>query len=116
MRIAKKQVNRINSACKNNWKFDLYYFVCQSEKALIKQIQLDDKCYLQFRLEYNSQNQIVLHISRYTKIDEHNAVSNGLDKFKILSEKAEVRKITSELVNYTAELTNERLLDINAHI
>lgn len=116
MKIAKKQVHRINSECQNNWEFDLYYFVCHSEKTLIKQVELNNTCYLQFRLEYNSRNQIILHMSRYTKIDNDIAISTGLGKIKILNEIAEPRKITSKLVNYTAELTNERLLEISKHI
>ena len=55
-------------------------------------------------------------MSRYTKIDNDIAISTGLGKIKILNEIAEPRKITSKLVNYTAELTNERLLEISKHI
>ncbi len=63
--MIQEQIIKINSMCENNWRLDVQYYLYHDEKTLIKQIDLDNTHYLEFRLSYNSKNQVVLHISKF---------------------------------------------------
>lgn len=115
-KIQTKQVQQINKACNNGWRLDTQYFLYHGEKRLIKNIELDAENYLQFSLNYNYQNQITLHISKYN----HNpndtfAVSSGLGKSKVLDATPLKRKAVIKLIDYTCQLDNNKLMEINEH-
>lgn len=113
-KITKTQLENINNKCKNDWRFDVQYFLYHSEKTLIKQLKLDNEHYLEFSLRYNYKNQISLHIGKfYHKIGEHFATSSGLGKSKILNEEQATRKNFNKLIEYTNILTNDELIRIN---
>lgn len=113
-KITKTQLENINNRCRNDWRFDVQYFLYHSEKTLIKQIKLDNEHYLEFALRYNYKNQISLHISKfYHKLGEHFATSSGLGKSKILNEEQATRKSFNKLIEYTNILTNDELMKIN---
>lgn len=113
-KITKTQLENINNKCRNDWRFDVQYFLCHNEKTLIKQIKLDNEHYLEFDLRYNYKNQISLHISKFEhKIGEHFATSHGLGKSKILNEEQATRKNFNKLIEYTNILTNDELMRIN---
>ena len=114
MKITKKQVDSINNQCANGWELDVQYFLFHGEKTLIKQIQLDDENYLEFAIRYNYKNQVSLHISKYYhKIGENYSSTNGMGKNKILDETQVKRKNVNNLVSFTKNLNDEKLLEIN---
>lgn len=63
--ITREQLNQINKMCSNGWKFDLDLFLSHNEKTLMKHIQIDDEHYLEYKLEFNHDKQIVLHITKF---------------------------------------------------
>lgn len=63
--ITQQQLQKINNMCSNEWMLDLQYLIYHKEKTLIKRIRLDEEHYLEYRLGYNSQNLIYLHISKF---------------------------------------------------
>ena len=114
-KITKTQLENINNRCRNDWRFDVQYFMYHSEKTLIKQIKLDNENYLEFALRYNYKNQISLHISKfYHEQGAYFATSHGLGKSKILNEEQATRKNFNKLIEYTNILTNDELMKINA--
>ena len=113
-KITKTQLENINNRCRNDWRFDVQYFMYHSEKTLIKQIKLDNENYLEFALRYNYKNQISLHISKfYHEQGAYFATSHGLGKSKILNEEQATRKNFNKLIEYTNILTNDELMRIN---
>ena len=92
-KITREQIQKINNNCKNNWELDIQYFIFHSEKTLKKIIELDTEHYLEFRIDYNYNNQITLFINKfYHKANDDFATSNGLGKKKILEESPAPRK------------------------
>ncbi len=113
--ITRKQIQEINNKCSNNWNFDTIYFICHSEKTLIKKLKIDDTGYLENRLNYNNENQISLHISKfeYSK-DKETAITSGMGKTAILDETQYKRKTLNNLIAHTEKLTDKELLKINS--
>lgn len=113
--MSKKQIQEINNKCSNNWNFDISYFVYHSEKTLIKKLKVDDTGYLEFRLYYNNENQIALHISKFEyDRDGKTATIEGLGKITTLDLKKHKRRIFNNLIAFTDKLTDDELLQINA--
>lgn len=114
--ITVAQILKINNACSNDWKLDTQYYIYHGEKQLVKCIELDEEHYLEFSLNYNYNNQISLHISKfYHKQGEEFASSNGLGKRAILEETQVKRKNINKLIDFTSQLDNNKLLEINQH-
>lgn len=114
-KITREQIQKINSKCKNSWELDIQYFIFHNEKTLKKIIKLDEEHYLEFKIDYNYKNQIVLFINKfYHKLGEDYATSNGLGKKKILEETPASRKSINKLIEYTETLTDEQLMQINS--
>ena len=114
-KITREQIKKINSKCQNGWELDIQYFIFHNEKTLKKIIELDAEHYLEFKIDYNYQNQIVLFINKfYHKLGEDYATSNGLGKKKILEETPASRKSINKLIEYTETLTDEQLMQINS--
>lgn len=114
MKITHDQIVKINKNCDNDWHLDVQYYLYHNEKTLIKQIDLDETHYLEFRLYYNNQNQVSLHISKYYHGEGDNfASSHGLGKNAIIEEIPTKRKMINNLIEYTSTLSNEELLKIN---
>ena len=111
-KITIKQINDLNSRCKNNWEFDIGYFVTHQEKTFIKRIKVDDEGYLKFKLCYNSQNQIALNIIKYKYIPS----MEELIKTKLVDNTKYTRKNINNLIIVTARFTDEELLKINSGI
>lgn len=63
-KITVDQITKINNMCSNEWMLDVDFFLFHNEKTLIKRIKLGEDDYLSFRLRYNSENQIYLHIAK----------------------------------------------------
>ena len=104
----------INSKCKNGWGLDIQYFIFHTEKTLKKIIELDTEHYLEFRLDYNYNNQITLFINKfYHKTNDNFATSSGLGKKKILEETPATRKNINRLIELTEKLTDDELMKIN---
>lgn len=114
MKITHEQIMKINKMCDNDWHLDVQYYLYHNEKTLIKQIDLDETHYLEFRLYYNNQNQVSLHISKYYHGEGDTfASSHGLGKNAIIEEIPTKRKMINNLIEYTSTLSNEELLKIN---
>lgn len=114
-KITREQIENINKKCINGWELDIQYFIFHNEKTLKKIIELDAEHYLEFKIDYNYQNQIVLFINKfYHKLGEDYATSNGLGKKKILEEIPASRKSINKLIEYTETLTDEQLMQINS--
>ena len=115
--MTKKQVEELNIRCKNDWKFDVTYFVYHTEKTFIKRIKLQSEGYLEFRIYYNSENQVALHISKFTYTsDKACATTEGLGKIIVIDNTKYTRKNINNLIIVTARLTDEELLKINSEI
>ena len=114
-KITREQIQKINNKCKNGWELDIQFFIFHNEKTLKKIIELDEEHYLEFKIDYNYKNQIVLFINKfYHKLGEDYATSNGLGKKKMLEETPESRKNINKLIEYTETLTDEQLMQINS--
>lgn len=113
-KLTREQIETINSKCKNGWKLDIQYFIFHSERTLKKIIELDTEHYLEFRLDYNYNNQITLFISKfYHKANDDFATSSGLGKKKLLEETPSTRKSINKLIEITEQLTDDELMKIN---
>ena len=113
-KITREQLQKINNNCRNNWELDIQYFIFHSEKTLKKIIELDTEHYLEFRIDYNYNNQITLFINKfYHKANDEFATSNGLGKKKILEESPAPRKSINKLIEFTKTLTDDELMKIN---
>lgn len=113
-KMTKEQIISLNNLCSNDWKLDVQYYIFHNEKTLVKQINIDNENYLEFAIRYNYKNQILLHISKfYHKKDENFASTSGLGKSIILNETSSKRKNVNNLIKFTKNLTDEKLLDIN---
>ena len=112
--ITREQLNQINKMCSNGWAFDLDLFLSHNEKTLMKHIKIDDENYLRYKLEFNYDKQIVLHISKfYHKPQTQYATTHGMGKCKVLVEAPAKRKDLKKLILLTKDLTDKQLLDIN---
>ena len=113
-KITQEQLAKINNKCDNEWMLDLEYYLYHNEKTLIKRIRLDDEHYLEYRLHYNYNNQITVHISKfYHKSQDIFASTTGMGKTKVLVETPARRKEVNNLIRLTKDLTNEKLIEIN---
>lgn len=113
-KMTKEQLQKINNSCKNEWTFDLQYFLMHSEKTLIKHITIDDENYLQFKIDFDYENKIILRISKFHhKANDYFASSSGLGKKKILEETPAPRKSINKLIRLTEKLTDNELMKIN---
>lgn len=116
-KITREQIQKINKSCKNGWELDIQYFIFHSQKALKKIIELDTEHYLEFRIDYNYNNQITLFINKfYHKANDEFSTSNGLGKKKILEETPVTRKSINKLIEITEQLTDNELMKINNEI
>ena len=114
-KVTREQIEKINNKCKNDWELDIQFFIFHNEKTLKKIIELDEEHYLEFKIDYNYKNQIVLFINKfYHKTGENFATSNGLGKKKMLEETSASRKSINKLIEYTEKLTDEQLIQINS--
>jgi len=114
MCLKKEQILNINSRCRNDWELDVKYYLMYKEKVLMKRIDLDEQNFLEFLLRYTPENKTEIHISKFFhKPDEEVATTSGLGKTAILDDTAVKRKNVNKLIEYTKELTDEKLLEIN---
>lgn len=112
--ITNELINDINNKCKNDWKLDISYYIFHKEKTLIKRIKLDEQNYLEFALRYNRQNQVSLHISKfYQEKGDNYASTSGMGKIEILDITQFKRKNINNLISFTNDLDDEKLLEIN---
>lgn len=113
-KITHEEITRINRTCDNDWHLDVQYYLYHNQKTLIKNIDLDETHYLEFRLYYNSKNQVTLHISKYYHGEGDTfASSHGLGKSTIIEEIPTKRKMLNNLIEYTSSLSNDELMEIN---
>ena len=104
-------IARINSRCRNGWKFEKEYFVLNFHTGLYKTINIDNKSCWKFILSYNFQNQIILHINKYyINQEKGNYFSKGIGKTNILSKKKAIRKDINNLIEFTKVLTDDELM------
>lgn len=112
--ITRKQIHNINCRCSNGWFLDVEFYLLYEIKDLIKQIELDPKNYLQFRLSYNDSQQVTLSIEKYFhKENDKLAVTSGTDKRVIVEKAPAKRKSLDNLIKFTRILNNEKLMKIN---
>lgn len=113
-KITTKQIQQINNACSNGWRLDTQYYIYHGEKQLVKCIEIDEEHYLEFSLGYTYNNQISLHISKfYHKQGEEFASTSGLGKRTILEDIQAKRKNINKLIDFTSQLDNNKLMEIN---
>lgn len=113
-KLTKEQIQKINNNCRNGWGLDLRHFMFHNEKTLFKNIDLDDEHYINFKLEYNYNNQITLYFNKfYHKTGEDYATSTGLGKSRILDKTQATRKNLNNLIELTDQLTDDKLMQIN---
>lgn len=112
--LTREQLQKINESCSNEWRLDIQYFMFHNEKQLTKNIELENNYFLSFKLYFDRNNQITLHISKNLR-QEGYSTSEGLGKFKRLDSTMFARKNLKELYKYTEILNDEKLLEINAN-
>lgn len=112
-RIRPEQITSINSKCSNGWVLDPLYFASFGEKTLIKRVKIDNQHFFEFKIRYNSNNQIELHISKYFQETEDKlAVTSGLGKNIILEEIPLKRKSVNNLIAITEKMNEQKLLEL----
>lgn len=118
--ITKAEVEKINGKCKNDWKFDTYYFLLHSgEKTLSKKIDIDEshflKCQLYFSDRYENfrkvGSEITLHISQFTHTGGDFASSSGLGLFRTIPYD-KPRRSFADLEKLTEIIDEKYILDI----
>lgn len=111
--LTSEEIQAIHSKCSNDWRLNRELYIYHEEKALTKQIDIDNENYIEFTIRYNSKRQIILTISKYYhKQNERLAVTSGADKRIMLEETPVKRKNVNNLINYTKELTENKLLEL----
>lgn len=112
-KLTDAEVQAIHSKCSNDWRLNRELYIFHQEKALTKQIDIDNENYTEFTIRYNSKRQIILTISRYYhKQNERLAVTSGAYKRIILEETAFKRKSVNNLIAFTGKLTASKLLEL----
>lgn len=112
--ITREKIQSINSKCWNGWGLDTEYYVTHGGKTLVKNIQIDNENYLQFRLTYNSSNQVTLSINKcFREKGKDYAIKTGNGKTKVLNKRQLTKKSINNLISFTEKLTNAKLLEIN---
>lgn len=112
--IKKEQILKINNACSNDWQLNMFYYATHQVKTLIKRIRIDSQNFLEFELCYNSQNQVSLKIRKYYhEVNETLAVTSGAYKTIILDETSAKRKNVNNLIPFTRNLNNDKLLELS---
>lgn len=118
--ITKAEVEKINGKCKNDWKFDTYYFMLHSgEKTLSKKIDIDEthflKCQLYFSERYERFEkvglEITLHIAYFTHTGGDFASSSGLGIFRTINYE-KPRRSFADLEKLTEIIDDQYILDI----
>ena len=113
--MTKQQITEINHKCYNNWRFNIVFWVYHSQKTLFKKLKVDDTGFFEFSLNYNIENQIVLHISKFNYIkDIETAVCEEKGKIIILDNTSNKRRNIKKLIDITEQLTDEQLLKLNS--
>lgn len=118
--ITKAEVEKINGKCKNDWKFDTYYFMLHSgEKMLSKKIDIDEthflKCQLYFSERYERFRkvglEITLHIGYFTHTGGDFASGSGLGLFRTIPYE-KPRRSFADLEKLTKIINDQYILDI----
>lgn len=111
--LTSEEIQAIHSKCSNDWRLNRELYIYHEEKALTKQIDIDNENYIEFTIRYNSKRQIILTISKYYhKKNQRLAVTSGVAKRIMLEETPVKRKNVNNLINYTKELTENKLLEL----
>lgn len=111
--LTSEEIQAIHSKCSNDWRLNRELYIFHQEKALIKQIDIDNENYTEFTIRYNSKRQIILTISRYYhKQNRGMPVTSGAYKKIMLEEKAVKRKNINNLIAFTGKLTESKLLEL----
>ena len=117
--ITREQIKKWESECKNDFKFDIRYWMYHQEKTLTKRINLDDKTYLEVHLmfynKYENYRQvgyyINVNISKYY-IEGEMAVSHGLGISYKLNNEIYQKRSFKELQKATAFINNDLIMSI----
>ena len=113
-KVSREKIDRVNSKCKNNWKFDTEYYLCFSKNALFKYIKIDEQHFLQFTLKYNTEKQIILRITKFDYNTETGLLStSGLGKIKVLNETQAKRENINNLIELANKFSDDELLEMN---
>ncbi len=111
--LTSEEIQAIHSKCSNDWRLNRELYIYHEEKALIKQIGIDNENYIEFTIRYNSKRQIILTISKYYhKQNETLAVTSGAYKRIMLEETPVKRKNVNNLIAFTEKLTENKLLEL----
>lgn len=118
-KLLKSDVEKWEKDCKNDFKFDIRYYLYHNEKTLTKRINLDDKTYLEVHLmfynKYENYRQvgyyININISKYY-IEGEMAVSHGLGISYKLNETVYQKRSFKELQKATAYINNDLVMSI----
>lgn len=111
--ITQEQITSVNSKCSNGWVLDTFYYAGFGEKTLQKRVKIDNQHFFEFKLRYNSNNQVELHISKYfQETDDTLPVTSGLGKNIILEEIPVKRKSVNNLTAITEKMTEQKLLEL----
>ena len=111
--LTSEEIQAIHSKCSNDWRLNRELYIYHEEKALTKQIDIDNENYIEFTIRYNSKRQIILTISKYYhKKNQRLAVTSGAAKRIMLEETPVKRKNVNNLIAFTEKLTQKKLLEL----
>lgn len=111
--LTSEEIQAIHSKCSNDWRLNRELYIYHEEKALTKQIDIDNENYTEFTIRYNSKRQIILTISKYYhKQNKRLAVTSGAAKRIMLEETPVKRKNVNNLIAFTEKLTESKLLEL----
>lgn len=115
-KLLKSDIEKWESECKNNFKFDLRYWLYHNEKTLEKTVKLDGKTYLKAHIMFYNKYEnyrtvgyyININISKWY-IEGEMATSHGLGINYKLNDEIYQRRNFKELQKAT-ELINDELI------
>lgn len=120
-KLLKKDVEKWNSECKNDFKFDVEYYIFHNEKTVEKIIELDKEHYLKTHIMYYDKREnfkwigyyINVNISKwYHKEGENFASSNGLGISLALNDIIYKKRSFKELQKATELINTELIMSI----
>ena len=117
--ITREQIKKWESECKNDFKFDVQYYIFHNEKTLEKIIKLDETNFLKVHLMFYNKYEDYKQVGYYINVNIskwHNdgsmSVSHGLGINYKLNNEIYQKRSFKELQKATEMITDEIIMSI----
>lgn len=117
--ITREQIKKWESECKNDFKFDLRYWLYHNEKTLEKTVKLDEKTYLKAHLSFYNKYENYKQVGYYINvniskwhIEGEMATSHGLGISYKVNDEIYQKRSFKELQKATEMITSEMIMSI----